>query len=145
MLIRLNYDTIKLDCETSSMWVWATSPPHHLLWTWINWVDVEPWYYEILTTLIWKYNLIEHGYEEITISNIFPLNYFCKIFSKSTATSYKIQTPKLSLWNSENSLDKGFQNLSTSWPSNLQNSTLLSLQFTSSQIKWYLVSICLLF
>ena len=48
------------------------------------------------------------------------------------------------LWSSNNSFPNGFVNKSANWFSDMQNSMLISLLFISSQIKWYLVSICLL-
>ena len=48
------------------------------------------------------------------------------------------------LWNSNNYFPKGFVNGFAKWFSDLQNSTLISLLYINSRIKWYLVSICLL-
>ena len=57
---------------------------------------------------------------------------------------YRLQTPMFFLWSSNNSFPKGFVNRFANWFSDLRNSTLISLLFISSRIKWYLVSICLL-
>lgn len=49
------------------------------------------------------------------------------------------------MWISNNSFGKGFVKIFANWFLDLQNSTKILLLFISSQIKWYLVSICLLF
>ena len=57
---------------------------------------------------------------------------------------YSLQTPMFFLWSSNKSFPNGFVNKSANRFLDVQNSTLISLLFISSWIKWYCVSICLL-
>ena len=59
--------------------------------------------------------------------------------------SARLTTPKFLLWNSNTSIANGFVNISANWSLDLQGFKWTSLLLTSSLIKWYLVSICLLF
>ena len=62
-----------------------------------------------------------------------------------TLQYYNSQTPMFFLWISNNSFTKGFVNMSANWSSYLKNSIEISSLFISSQIKWYFVSILLVF
>ena len=59
--------------------------------------------------------------------------------------SARITTLNFLLWNSNSSFANGFVNISANWSLDLQGFKWTSSLLTSSLIKWYLVSICLLF
>ena len=56
-----------------------------------------------------------------------------------------LTTPQFHLWKSNKSIYNGFVNISVNWSLDLQGFKWTSPFLTSSLIKWYLVSICLLF